>query len=691
MAKYTNSSTGPTEFQHGNLAPPEVISAGAGEIKASVAVMVSCLWEPADILEIRLHHPKLDGAKQSWHIADELPDAAASKDAINLAGWNAYVGGNPRVKRGGAKNADVPIARSLFVDLDHIELAEAKRRWELAGIPQPSLVIASGHGIHAYWRLRTAFINSDEWRAAQKRMIVALDSDTMIHDPARIMRLPGFLNVKSTPHVLCKILSADPTRTYNLASVLPAETNGHVLKMQDASNGTIGPFRSHDRKSALAALDSLQPARADKYDEWLTVGMSLHAADPSATMMNAWDQWSRQSDKYRNGQCARKWDSFGQERGRTVGTLIHMAKADSNGEPQSATRYTVGPLEIIPIRPRRMTTKDIVQVGIFHDGEEIDTVQLTSTSSGRTNVAKVIKPLLGEKAKDHADVAPLIGRILVDVRKSLDRWKSTDGATIKSILAEHVPGIIKLTHRGSAGKAYSESFGEEISRSQFVEAMVTDKILDMAAAGTDAPRLDDGTLSESAHVTMVEKMLRVVWANTVGGLSHTDDGEIISGPPADFQQAIGRCWSRRLAHGFVRHDKIDPSTGEDRSVQLTANESLAVKARGLLWDKTGKKIRRDVWLPVVTGMAAWCRTWGTGDDWRPVLAMRLPLFDQANVRLEMVKTNRAFALMGQDLGLFEKEPEMPVRIGQQRITLSVLDARLSGELLAEAEPLPTTG
>ena len=302
----------------------EVIST-AGKIKTAVASMVSCLWEAGDILEIRLLHPNENTTKRSWHTADELPDAAASKAVINLAGWNVYCGANPRERMGAAGDRNVPIARSLFVDFDDgIDLPKAKARWGEAVIPEPTLVIDSGHGVHAYWRLRTAFINLDDWTRSQKRLIGLLNSDKVVHNPERIMRLPGTMNVKGTPHVPCKILRADPTRTYDLTSLLPPETDG-----------TSGPFRTNDWKSALDALGSLSPSRADDYDDWLAVGQCLHSVDQSGPMLSEWDRWSRQSGKYRERDCAHRWNTFGPGRGRTVATLIHMAKQDSGANERA--------------------------------------------------------------------------------------------------------------------------------------------------------------------------------------------------------------------------------------------------------------------------------------------------------------------------------------------------------------------
>jgi hypothetical protein len=81
------------------------------------------------------------------------------------------------------------------------------------------MTIASGHGIHAYWRLAEPMIDLEYWSALQKRLIALLNSDAAIHDPARLMRLPGFTNHKE-PVAACRIIDAERTRTYRLSSLL---------------------------------------------------------------------------------------------------------------------------------------------------------------------------------------------------------------------------------------------------------------------------------------------------------------------------------------------------------------------------------------------------------------------------------------------------------------------------------------
>lgn len=133
---------------------------------------------------------------------------------------NIYAGVNPRFASRCTTNEDVICGRCLVADLDKTTLADALDRLKTAGLPQPSMIVLSGHGVHFYWRLTKPITNLAGWTAIQKRLIWLLGSDPAIHDPARVMRVPGFLNVNGDTPVLCTIHEADPERRYGLRELV---------------------------------------------------------------------------------------------------------------------------------------------------------------------------------------------------------------------------------------------------------------------------------------------------------------------------------------------------------------------------------------------------------------------------------------------------------------------------------------
>jgi hypothetical protein len=92
--------------------------------------------------------------------------------------------------------------RALFADLDFKMLPEAQARDRLARFRfAPSLVIFSGHGLHAYWLLQEALdLTTPAARASAKQLLVrlaaALGADPSAAEVARVLRPPGTLNRK---------------------------------------------------------------------------------------------------------------------------------------------------------------------------------------------------------------------------------------------------------------------------------------------------------------------------------------------------------------------------------------------------------------------------------------------------------------------------------------------------------------
>jgi phage/plasmid-associated DNA primase len=87
-----------------------------------------------------------------------------------------------------------------------------------------------------------------------------------------------------------------------------------------------------DIKLARDAMWAMPAAATNDYDIWIMVGQSLHSLDES--LLDDWDEWSKQSEKYREGECHRRWLSFSKGGGRGLGSLIHVAKENGWKPPQ---------------------------------------------------------------------------------------------------------------------------------------------------------------------------------------------------------------------------------------------------------------------------------------------------------------------------------------------------------------------
>ena len=142
---------------------------------------------------------------------------------------NVYVGLSSFKDRGAGRNQNNAQYRKVFIaDLDcgpekeYKSKADAKddlmRFLRESGFPPPSMIIDSGNGLHVYWVL-TEYIDAFKWKKiadAAKKLFAAYDfyaDAACTADSARILRVPGSMNVKDKNHpVECRVLKDFETR-----------------------------------------------------------------------------------------------------------------------------------------------------------------------------------------------------------------------------------------------------------------------------------------------------------------------------------------------------------------------------------------------------------------------------------------------------------------------------------------------
>ena len=123
---------------------------------------------------------------------------------------NVYFGVYARSHKDGRTEA-CSTTGTLWADYDDMTLKEVRER--ISGLPEPSAIVFSGHGIHTYWLLKERA--GAEAVDVVKAIARATGADPKPTSKATVMRLPGSVNVKGAP-VPCRILEAN-WRRYDLA------------------------------------------------------------------------------------------------------------------------------------------------------------------------------------------------------------------------------------------------------------------------------------------------------------------------------------------------------------------------------------------------------------------------------------------------------------------------------------------
>lgn len=143
---------------------------------------INLLFDPEDLIEFRVNKTR--------HIF--VPAGNIERIEHLLAGWNeekatVWAGACPRPR----KHERPQQGRVLWCDLkDGAEVEDALNK----GVPDPSMIVNSGHGFHFYWRLDHSY--PVEELAPRLRAIHQMLPTDNTHDVTRVMRLPGSINWK---------------------------------------------------------------------------------------------------------------------------------------------------------------------------------------------------------------------------------------------------------------------------------------------------------------------------------------------------------------------------------------------------------------------------------------------------------------------------------------------------------------
>ena len=183
--------------------------------------LFNALFSADDLVEIRLIPAKDSNLKPRSQFFNSPEEAVYEWEWIaekNQEGYHVYFGVNPRTTHNGTAES-VKYARCMFVDFDDVDSVEQVKE-RIAGLPHHTAIVKSGNGYHVYWRLVSRENDMARWTQFQKAIIARCKSDPAIHDPPRIMRMPGTVNHKNG--VACEVVEITDHRiAEDIAAVFP--------------------------------------------------------------------------------------------------------------------------------------------------------------------------------------------------------------------------------------------------------------------------------------------------------------------------------------------------------------------------------------------------------------------------------------------------------------------------------------
>jgi hypothetical protein len=262
--------------------------------------------------------------KRPWHAWKQYQDKQPTEAEVRCW-WRSLPN----------SNVGMALGRMLRIDTDGPAGEDLLRRWSGGDLP-PTLEFTGdttkgGRGLLYLAPPGVALRSTSEVpREGQELRLQGLGAQTVL-PPSRHPK--GMLYRWKRGHGIGEIAPA-PAPEW-LVQRLLAQAIRRPHRSTTRSPGVTTARATAAVALALDALEQLGAERAVAYDSWLHVGMALHAIDPSAVMLAAWNEWSQQCEhKHQPGVCEAKWATFHQDGGLGLSDLLRWARQDSGWEPE---------------------------------------------------------------------------------------------------------------------------------------------------------------------------------------------------------------------------------------------------------------------------------------------------------------------------------------------------------------------
>lgn len=212
----------------------------------------------------------------------------------------------------GRELSNVSYIRTHVVDLDDVTTARASYDQAVAAYPAPTFAVETSAGrYHVYWVVEP-YVGNDFYTTHQRKLRQLYNGDKSIVDPTRVLRVPGFYHLKSTPFLVhCWGLSGQRTTATQIEQAL---SNVNVI------DGYGGRFPLGEPSMSAPSLEWLKFAMStvDPNDmdraEWLSFSAAVKQAGWShtdeTTLQNIWLEWCARFTGNDYGENIKLWKSI---------------------------------------------------------------------------------------------------------------------------------------------------------------------------------------------------------------------------------------------------------------------------------------------------------------------------------------------------------------------------------------------
>ena len=216
---------------------------------------------------------------------------------MNKRGAGIYVAVNETDFKG-RKTENIIAPRAFYLD-DDGEVIEPPIK--------PNMIVHTSKGRrHFYYKIHPEDFSMQEYGRYQHAFVEQYRGDKNAKDICRVLRLPGFYNMKNPKKpflVTLEVFSDKPkSRDAFLSMITPSEKR-EIIKAIPKAITQSDPVDIEKLERALSFIP------ADDYQDWVLIGLALKN-DLGDEGFDLWDRWSATSHKYKPQECRKKWNQI---------------------------------------------------------------------------------------------------------------------------------------------------------------------------------------------------------------------------------------------------------------------------------------------------------------------------------------------------------------------------------------------
>ena len=167
---------------------------------------------------------------------------------------------------------------------------------------------------------------------------------------------------------------------------------------------------------AKVYLEFLNEDRAVDYEEWITIGMSLHQIDDS--LLEAWIIWSEQAPNFQQGVCESKWNTFERLEGGpapegSCGIHTLRAKAKEDGYVD-LNGFVVDSKEVMAEKAKKLFKDDNTEINADTIQGALQAIMGAPEKSIKKEITEKIEKKGRPKTPPASELAEVVTQLVIE-------------------------------------------------------------------------------------------------------------------------------------------------------------------------------------------------------------------------------------------------------------------------------------